>query len=593
MSRGRDQERDQTRDGGAGGTGSSGYGRGKSGKQQRDHRDQRLGHHSQSAGSFSTLNEGEAQIDQNAVRQSRAQILRDEEERKRQANLANLKKQYEEYEQSQPQPQQQVEQIKAKVEQEKKPQPVPPTPEEPVTNPLWRNLIGQGNAPRINKEAEFPSLVSGASNSPFGVQSKKAPISAWSSKTPHATPELIAGATKQPLSKKQAKKEKLKLQQELEMKEKNKVVCEPEASANQSNRQSNLRAISAATTVPVSSNFQDLKKYLDRSPPKSPYNYQHQLSQPALSDAVTPKGPSKLTKASLSDNPLDNLEDFPPPGFNNNSRRGTSSQTVSAACPPGFGGTKAAPPGFESTEAQRNSPSPPATPNPYIKPDDYASRNQTLSKKLTNLFGIYNESEYEKFKQTSVEFQLNKLSASEYLNKCQTLLDFQQDYVQFYDLIQEMIVLLPDSAKQQELYKAYSNVVESSNKQAQSKSGWPKSGSKESQMKKKLLNKLMECQFCEQFFLNSEFNFHQSQNHKKELNSYYSTSSTKAEVKKLAKSSDPKLQMATEDFPSLLGTLKVESKNTTKGNEPKVKESTEDFPSLLATVKNDKPAPKS
>lgn len=589
MSRGRDQERDHTRDGGAGGTGSSGYGRGKIGKQQRD---QRLGHHSQSAGSFSTLNEGETQIDQNVVRQSRAQFLRDEEDRKRQANLANLKKQYEEYEQSQPQPQQQVEQIKVKVEQEKKPQPIPPTPEEPVANPLWRNLIGQGNAPRINKEAEFPSLVSGPSSSPFGVQSKKAPISAWSNKTPHAAPELIAGAIKQPLSKKQAKKEKLKLQQELEMKEKNKVVCEPEASANQSNRQTNLRAISAATTVPVSSNFQDLKKYLDRSPPKSPVISQHQLSQLALSDAVTPKGPSKLTKTSLNDNPLDNLEDFPPPGFNNNSSRGASSQTVSAACPPGFSGTKAAPPGFEPTIAQRNSLSPPAAPNTYIKPEDYAGRNQTLSKKLTNLFGIYNESEYEKFKQTSVEFQLNKLSASEYLNKCQALLDFQPNYVQFYDLIQEMIVLLPDSAKQQELYKAYSNVVESSNKQAQSKSGWPKSGSKESQTKKKLLNKLMECQLCEQFFLNSEFNFHQSQHHKKELNSYYSTSSTKAE-KKSAKSSDLKLQEATEDFPSLLDTFKPESKNTTKDNEPKIKNSTEDFPSLLNTVKNDNPVLKS
>jgi hypothetical protein len=41
-----------------------------------------------------------------------------------------------------------------------------------------------------------------------------------------------------------------------------------------------LQAVAAATTVPVSSNFQDLKKYLDKAP---------EISRLSLADTVTPK----------------------------------------------------------------------------------------------------------------------------------------------------------------------------------------------------------------------------------------------------------------------------------------------------------------
>ena len=99
MTRGRDQDRDQGRDGAttaSNGANMGGYGRGK-GRQQRD---RGLGHHSNSAGNFSTQNEqNDNQIDQSVLRMSRAQFQREEEERKRQATVANLKKQYEEYEQ--------------------------------------------------------------------------------------------------------------------------------------------------------------------------------------------------------------------------------------------------------------------------------------------------------------------------------------------------------------------------------------------------------------------------------------------------------------------------------------------------------------
>ena len=262
------------------------------------------------------------------------------------------------------------------------------------------------------------------------------------------------------------------------------------------------------------------------------------------------------------------MEDFPPPGFDNNK---TFSNQTSA--PPGFG--KTAPPGFEQA---RNSPSPT---NAYIKPDDYIARNQTLSKKLTNLFGINNESEYENFKQTSIEFQLNKLTASEYLARSQKLLDFQPDYVHFYDLIQEMIILLPDPAKQQELYRAYSNVVEGSNRSESISAG----RSTEVSRPTKLLNKLIECQFCEQFFLKSEFSSHQKNHHKKDLDAYSTLNRPKERSNE-----------STEDFPSLLAAVSKSDKpmpaKSTEAKKPIAQKSTEDFPSLLAAVgKSDKPVP--
>jgi hypothetical protein len=190
------------------------------------------------------------------------------------------------YEQSQPQLQASVEapQVNsAEMEKKKKPEVAAspePTPE-PVSNPMWRNVIGQGNAPKLNKETEFPSLVSEAGGkSPFSFASKKTPTNAWASKTPSPAPELMAGVSKQSLSKKQAKKERLKQQQESEVKEKSKVVSEEASPSIQPTRLTNLQAVAAATTVPVSSNFQDLKKYLDKAP---------EISRLSLADTVTPK----------------------------------------------------------------------------------------------------------------------------------------------------------------------------------------------------------------------------------------------------------------------------------------------------------------
>ncbi len=279
----------------------------------------------------------------------------------------------------------------------------------------------------------------------------------------------------------------------------------------------NLQAISAATdTEPVVSDRQDLKKYLKSHPPP----------------------PTPPPSTSL----LHSEHDFPPPGFN------PPTSTISK------------PPGFNNSPPQSTTPT---SLSSYIKPDDYDKRNQLLSTKLANLFGIYNEEEFTSFKEFSLQFQQSRVTGKEYLAKCTKILDFQTDLADFYDLVQEMIVLLPDAQKQHELYTAFAKVVETSDK---AKANRPTG-------RAKLANRLVECRFCEQYFLNSELNLHQSAYHKKEAAALYAESARAAVVseapvktnnKEMApvvpakKPQSHQTKPVSEEFPSLMSTVKVE-----------------------------------
>lgn len=525
-----------------------------------------FGRHSDSTQNFNTLIEDEFSssnhrrvadnIDPNVLQMSKAQYVREEEERNRKKHLKNLKEQYQKYEQENPDLLESIDTQKTstettvpKVEEEVEGAAAAPT--------MWRSVIGQGNAPKINREAEFPSLVSETTTkSPsFGFLGQQ-PKNAWSSKTPAPAP-VLQGTSKQALSKKQAKRERQKAQKESELAEKNKIVVESDI--NQISNRLNLQAISAATTSPVTSNMQDLKKYLDKTP---------KLSE---------SDPREVRQKSISPdkNNLEiNTENFPPPpGFGNK---------INVCAPPGF---KSAPPGFESTIKTLDLNLEPEESNlkEYIKPEDYTKRNQVLTIKLTDLFGIYYEAEFEKFKQLSAQFQKNDLKASDYLSRCQNLLDFLPNYSKFYDLVQEMIVLLPDPVKQQQLFKAYFRIVENSEKNSEIKSNWAKNNKSFKPKEPKLSNKLLECQFCQQYFLNSEFNFHQSNHHKKEMAEYYSMS---------AASSNDKIEENTkivDDFPSLLISITTQtdysSSDKSSSKTPVQINDANDFPTLETSTK--------
>jgi hypothetical protein len=97
---------------------------------------------------------------------SKEQFKRDEIERNRQKHVQLLKEQYQNYEKSTdiksdtPTP---AESLKNETEikiNENNSESGATVVSSTTTQPTWRNVIGQGNVPTINKESEFPSLNS-------------------------------------------------------------------------------------------------------------------------------------------------------------------------------------------------------------------------------------------------------------------------------------------------------------------------------------------------------------------------------------------------------------------------------------------------
>ena len=379
--------------------------------------------------------------------------------------------------------------------------------------PIWRNMIGQGNAPKLNKETEFPSLK------PEGA----GPLSALNFGKPgFGKPANVCANKTEP--KKQQKKDTKKHEP---------FRIEPQASS--------IVPVEAYTTTEIKS-----KK---KSPKKK--------EEPEI----------------LAEKPITTkTEPSPPPGF-----QSYKPSTVSLGSPPGF----SKPPGFDTL---------PPNQIEYMKPIHYDTRNQTLTSKLTSLFGIYNELEFEKFKQISIQFRTDGLTAQDYLNTCRQLLDLplmsdtyinkahletKHLHIKFLDLVQEMIVLLPDVLKQKQLYEAYRQISEpfettDVNHQSAKKGGSNKAADKAGVF----TNKLVNCEFCQRYFLNHELNLHQSNFHLKQLNQMKASASSK--LNEATKS--------IEEFPALT-TAPVSTKNDLKPAvvslaqkiQPK---SDEDFPSL-------------
>lgn len=120
---------------------------------------------------------------------------------------------------------------------------------------------------------------------------------------------------------------------------------------------------------------------------------------------------------------------------------------------------KKPPPGFESVPRRFNvdppmpppqlSP-PPLPPPPYIPVEDFYQRNEKLQKKVNLYLHEFSES-LEKFKELAKNFLQGVLTASEYFIECQKLVGVDD----FRGIIEELIALLPDIKKQNELLNAF------------------------------------------------------------------------------------------------------------------------------------------
>ncbi|CAK6963354.1 E3 ubiquitin-protein ligase ZNF598 isoform X2 [Scomber scombrus] len=152
----------------------------------------------------------------------------------------------------------------------------------------------------------------------------------------------------------------------------------------------------------------------------------------------------------------------PPPGFKTSFPVKASTpapSTTLPAPPPGLGvsATKP-PPGFTGIPLNSNvvepapaavNPPPKASGSGYLVPDDFHKRNLELIQSIRTY--LHNdESKFNQFKNYSAQFRQGVISAPQYHRSCKDLLgdDFNR-------IFNELLVLLPDTGKQQELLTAH------------------------------------------------------------------------------------------------------------------------------------------
>ncbi|XP_041673360.1 E3 ubiquitin-protein ligase ZNF598 [Cheilinus undulatus] len=189
----------------------------------------------------------------------------------------------------------------------------------------------------------------------------------------------------------------------------------------------------------------------------------HPEKSPPVSKEAAAVKPNPSTDA-----PLEQEEEFPalitknpPPGFKSSFPIKASTPAPSSAMPPpppGLGiSAPKPPPGFTGIPLNSNvEPAPSAvnlppkmSSNGYLVPEDFHQRNleliQSIRKYLHN-----DESKFNEFKNYSAQFRQGVISAAQYHLSCKDLLGDN-----FNRIFNELLVLLPDTGKQQELLIAH------------------------------------------------------------------------------------------------------------------------------------------
>ncbi|KAM7386557.1 hypothetical protein PAMA_009255 [Pampus argenteus] len=174
--------------------------------------------------------------------------------------------------------------------------------------------------------------------------------------------------------------------------------------------------------------------------------------------AVAPPHPN-------TDPPFEQEEEFPalmtkkpPPGFKTSFP--TKASTAALPTPPpglGISATKP-PPGFTGIPLNSNvvepahcavNPPPKVSGSGYLVPEDFNQRNLELIQSIRKYLHD-DESKFNQFKNYSAQFRQGVISAAQYHRSCKDLLgdDFNR-------IFNELLVLLPDTGKQQELLTAH------------------------------------------------------------------------------------------------------------------------------------------
>lgn len=120
--------------------------------------------------------------------------------------------------------------------------------------------------------------------------------------------------------------------------------------------------------------------------------------------------------------------------------------------PPGFSGLPSPHPAcVPSTTTTTKAPRLTPAPRAYLVPENFRERNLQLIQSIKD-FLQSDESRFSEFKSHSGEFRQGVISAAQYYKSCRDLLGEN-----FQKIFNELLVLLPDTAKQQELLSAHTD----------------------------------------------------------------------------------------------------------------------------------------
>ncbi|XP_025941211.1 E3 ubiquitin-protein ligase ZNF598 isoform X2 [Apteryx rowi] len=188
-------------------------------------------------------------------------------------------------------------------------------------------------------------------------------------------------------------------------------------------------------------------------------------SEKSLAICSTPKEPPGLKKPTVTNQCPLPQEDFPalgssgsarmppPPGFN------TVVLLKSPPPPPGLSVPVSKPPPGFAVIPSTNVPEPVTTSlkepkschGSYLIPENFQQRNIQLIQSIKE-FLQSDESKFNKFKTHSGQFRQGLISAAQYYKSCRDLLGDN-----FKKIFNELLVLLPDTVKQQELLSAHND----------------------------------------------------------------------------------------------------------------------------------------
>lgn len=192
---------------------------------------------------------------------------------------------------------------------------------------------------------------------------------------------------------------------------------------------------------------------------------------PALGNPVLPKKPPPgFNKLLPVKSPPSNLP--PPPGL---------SAPVSKP-PPGFTGVP-----LNSNISEPMIPAPKQSPpssSIYLIPENFQQRNVDLIQSI-NTFLHNDETKFNKFRTQSGQFRQGLISAVEYYKSCREILGEN-----FLKIFNELLVLLPDTAKQQELLSAHKDL------RVQEKPVSNKSKKNKKNAWQTSVNQELDCQVC-------------------------------------------------------------------------------------------------